>query len=78
MVGADKSGMLRMLDGEGSSYRYTRQICELLGVDEPMVENPAITQDEWDRAVALARSLPLEQQRRALRILRAVLDEENS
>lgn len=78
-IGADKSGLNKMLVGDQPSYKYAKQICEVLGIDEPMVPNPAIVEDdEWDRAVAAARALPLEQQRKFLRALKALVFDDKS
>lgn len=74
-IGADKAGLGKMLDTEQPTYKYVRQICEVLHIDEPTIANPAIEADELSRAVAHVRSLPTDQQRRILRILRAALDE---
>lgn len=75
MIGADKSGLTKMLTGDQPSYKYTRQICDVLGIDEPMIANPAIVEeDEWNRTVAAAKALPPDQQRRLLKALKALLE----
>lgn len=79
MVKADKGGLKTMLDGDQASYKYARQISDLLGIPDAMTANPELTQngvgaDEWAEAVARARTLPPDEQRRALRMFRAAID----
>lgn len=83
-VGADKSGLNKMLLGDQASYKYTKQICDVLSIGKPYEENAAVSdaiiqEDEWERTVADARALSPDQQRRALRALKAlVYDDESS
>jgi hypothetical protein len=82
-VGAHKTGMLRMLGSDQATYKYVRQICEVLDIPEPTKENSEISsvfveEDEWSAAVAAAKALPPDQQRRALRALKALVDETDS
>lgn len=72
-VGADKGGLFKMLAGEQRSYRYAAKINALLGIEDAMVPNPAIEQEEWERALETARTLPPERQREALRAFRAAI-----
>jgi hypothetical protein len=78
MVGASKTGLLKMLNTDQPTYKYTKQICDVLRIDLPMIANPSIPEiedDEWDRTVAAAKRLPIDEQRRFLRTLKALVEE---
>lgn len=70
MIRADKAGILRALSDGQHASKYVRPICVLLGIDEPMVENPSVTDDEWNRTVGEIRDLPPDRQRLALQVLK--------
>lgn len=69
-VGADKGGLHEVLHGDQATYKYARQISEILGIGDAMVNNPQLTDDEWDVAVRRIKALSVERQRQALAILR--------
>lgn len=73
MIGADKAGLSTMLKTDQRTYRYAREICDVLGIEEAMVANPAVEPDELERAVEILRKLPFKEQRQALAILEALL-----
>lgn len=76
LIGADKGGLHKMLTSKQDTYKYARQISDVLSLGDAMVENPEITEDEWDHVVRAMRGKPLEQQRQAIRVLRTLaLDE---
>lgn len=78
MIGADKGGLGRMLDGDQPTYKYAKPICDVLGIEPATIENPRvlqIEQDELDRAIADVRALPKSAHLRAARMIRAWLDE---
>lgn len=70
MIGADKGGLHEALHGDQATYKYARQISDILGIGDAMIDNPALTEDEWDAAVAKIRAMPPERQRQVLAILR--------
>lgn len=72
-VGADKGGLHTMLHGEQTTSKFSDRICQVLHIDPPMISNPEITEDEWDRAVSYMRGLPREQQEQALSILKTFM-----
>lgn len=69
-VGADKGGLHDVLHGEQATYKYARQIADLLGIGDAMVVNPELTDDEWDVAVRRIRALSSDKQKQVLAILR--------
>ena len=73
MIGADKGGLHTMLYSDQATYKYAQQINDVLGIADAMVDNPALTEDEWASAVRLMRDMPEERQRQALAILRTFL-----
>lgn len=79
MIRADKGGLTRMLDGDQETYKYARQISELLGIPDAQVANPEldadVNEDEWAQLAARVRTLPDDVQRRAIRMIRAALDD---
>lgn len=74
MIGADKGGLNVMLGTAQASYKFTKQICEVLGLELPMVENPAVEPDELDRTVADLRGLPPEEVADMLPQIRMMID----
>lgn len=73
VIGAHKTGLLKMLKSEQGTYRYVREICDVLKIDEAMVPNPAVEPDEVERCIAELRQLPPKKQRRAVAILEALI-----
>lgn len=69
MIGADPAGIGRMLSGNQPSNKFTRKICALLGIDEPMIERP-VARDELDEVIESLRRLSPERRKRALEMLR--------
>ena len=80
MIKADPGGLGRMLDGTQETYKYAKQISDLLGIPSAQVDNPELTDgvqdDEWSVAVARAKSLPQSEQRRLLRMFQAALKDD--
>lgn len=79
LIRADPAGLNRVLDGDQGSYKYAKQISELLAIPPAQVDNPELSdgpiqEDEWSRTVAAAKSLPESEQRKLLRMFRAALD----
>lgn len=76
MVGADKTGMLKMLDTEQATSKYVREICELLKIEPAMIANPELPEedeDEVERSISWLRGLPPKKQRKALALLETIL-----
>lgn len=75
MIKADKGGLTRMLDSHQDTYKYAKQVSELLGIPYAKVDNPeltdGVTADEWDAIVATIKKLPEDEQRRLLRVFQA-------
>jgi hypothetical protein len=77
MIGADKGGFQKMMETDQASYKYTRQICEVLPIEPAMINNPAIEPvgaDEWALTVAAVKALPDAEQHRLLRMLKAAVE----
>jgi hypothetical protein len=70
-VGADKGGISRALQTDQPSSKYVPEICRVLGLDMPMIEN-SVDDAEWDRDIAYLRSLTRKQREVALAIVREV------
>lgn len=72
IIGADKGGLHTALHGTQVSYRYARQISDVLRIGDAMVPNASLGTpvDELDAAVRRIRELTPERQRQALAILR--------
>lgn len=70
-IGADKAGLLRTLDPEGTqtSSSYVDEICEMLDIDPPMIEYQA-PDDELERELDKLRQLPPEKRDALLEFLR--------
>ena len=68
-IGADKSGLKRFLETKQVSSKYVDAICEVLGIDLPLIDN--IPDDDLNEFVDELRD-PAER-RKALEILRLVL-----
>lgn len=63
-----------MLKTDQATYRFVGEICEVLGIEEAMVPNPAVEPDEnVERCIAELRQLPLKKQRRAVAMLEAIV-----
>lgn len=75
MIKADKGGLTRMLDSHQDTYKYAKQVSEVLGIPYAKVDNPeltdGVTADEWDTIVATIKKLPEDEQRRLLRVFQA-------
>lgn len=73
-IGADKTGLLKMLKTEQATYRYVREICDMLHIEEAMIANPAVVPEEdIERLINELRQLPPRKQRRALAIIETLL-----
>jgi len=73
-VGAHKTGLLKMLKTEQATYRFVREICDVLDIEPAMIANPAVEpEDAVERSIAALRELPPRKQRRALAILEALI-----
>lgn len=69
-IGAHKTGLLKMLKTEQATYRYVREICAMLRIEEAMIGNPAVEPgDDVERCIAELRQLPAKKQRRAVALL---------
>lgn len=63
-----------MLKTEQPTYRYVREICDVLGIEEAMIANPSVEPSEdVERCIAALRQLPIKQQRRAVAVLEALI-----
>jgi hypothetical protein len=80
MIKADKGGLSRMLDSAQESYKYAKQISDLLNIPHAMIANPELTDgaeiDEWSIYVARVKALPEARQKKYLRMLQLALEGE--
>lgn len=76
MVGAHKTGLLKMLDTDQPTYRYAPKICDVLGVEPAVIANPdlpEVSPDEVERVAERLRKLPEDKLRHALTMLESFM-----
>lgn len=77
-IGADPSGLYRMLDTNQPTSRYVTQICDVLAVPIPVLPHPVIIEmigdEEFDRVVERMRHLTPARRKRAIAVVQSLLD----
>lgn len=77
-IGADPSGLYRMLDGPQPTSRYTAKISEALAVPPPVAPHPVLLEmigdEEFDRVVERMRHLSPARRKRAIAVVQTLLD----
>ena len=80
MVGAHKTGLLKMLTTDQPTYRYAPRICEVLVVPTAVVDNPELPEvsqrdiDDMEAAFAKIRAQPEARRRHAMAVLKTFID----